>query len=265
MIDEFLAHARRAGRRPSYLASLQRTLLRYEAETGPVGEATADLIEQHLDRRAMSSASRAVEVAHFASFYRWAFRYERLEGRNPMDRVVRPRVPKGMPNPISEVELARALSLADRPVRTFLLLGAYAGLRACEVGGLRAEHVESERIRVAGETAKGGKARVVPTHPLVLNEVADHYPARGFLFPNKAGDGPASGHNVSVRVHAFFRDNDIDGTMHRLRHRFATQLYRTSRDLLLVQQVLGHESPAQTAKYTALVDDAGHRSVAMIA
>jgi integrase len=265
MIDEFMAHARRAGRRPSYLASLQRTLVRYEVETGPLDEASASLIDEHLDRRSLSSASRAVEVAHFGSFYRWAFRYDRLEGRNPMDQVVRPRVPKGMPNPILEAELARALQLADRPVRTILLLGAYAGLRACEVGGLRAEHVDADRIRVAGETAKGGKARVVPTHPSILAEVADHYPARGFLFPNRTGDGPASGHMISCRVHRFLRDNQVDGTMHRLRHRFATQLYRTSRDLLLVQQVLGHESPAQTAKYTLLVDDAGHRSVAMIA
>lgn len=37
--------------------------------------------------------------------------------------------------------------------------------------------------------------------------------------------------------------------MHTLRHRFATRLYAHTRDVLLVQEALGHASPATTRRY----------------
>lgn len=41
---------------------------------------------------------------------------------------------------------------------------------------------------------------------------------------------------------------------HALRHTFATQVYEKSKDLLLVQNSLGHSSPKTTAKYAHLID-----------
>ncbi|MBA2774731.1 MAG: site-specific integrase [Nocardioidaceae bacterium] len=43
---------------------------------------------------------------------------------------------------------------------------------------------------------------------------------------------------------------------HKLRHRFATTAYAAERDLLAVQQLLGHSRPEVTARYTALPGDA---------
>jgi site-specific recombinase XerC len=40
------------------------------------------------------------------------------------------------------------------------------------------------------------------------------------------------------------------------RHRFATTAYAAERDLLAVQQLLGHSRPEVTARYTALPGDA---------
>jgi Phage integrase family len=47
----------------------------------------------------------------------------------------------------------------------------------------------------------------------------------------------------------------IGATLHQLRHRFGTQTYARRRDLRMVQELLGHASPATTAVYT-LVDQA---------
>ncbi|WP_420868971.1 tyrosine-type recombinase/integrase [Brachybacterium muris] len=47
---------------------------------------------------------------------------------------------------------------------------------------------------------------------------------------------------------------------HTLRHRFATEAYRGSRDLLLVQTLMGHSKPETTAIYVGL-DTAQARSV----
>ena len=38
------------------------------------------------------------------------------------------------------------------------------------------------------------------------------------------------------------------------RHRFATQAYRTGRDLRAVQELLGHAKPETTARYAAVPD-----------
>jgi integrase/recombinase XerD len=263
MIDEFLVHARRAGKRDRYLVALRRTLELYELESGPLADATAEKIEAFLDRRPLCNAARAVHVAHFSSFFRWAFRFELLDGRNPMDRVVRPKVPPGMPKPIDREQLAHALEVADRPISTYLRLASLAGLRACEIAGLRAENVRSE-IFVTADTAKGGRERVVPTHPALQVELVG-YPRRGWLFPNESASGPVTAGRVSDQVSRFFRRNEIDGTLHRCRHYFATELLRASGDLLMVQRLMGHQSLTQTIKYTAYVDSGAARSVAMIA
>ena len=50
-------------------------------------------------------------------------------------------------------------------------------------------------------------------------------------------------------------------TAHTLRHRFATRAYAGERDILTVQQLLGHSSIATTQIYTHIDDDELHRAV----
>jgi site-specific recombinase XerD len=54
-------------------------------------------------------------------------------------------------------------------------------------------------------------------------------------------------------------------TAHSLRHRFATRAYAGERDLLTVQQLLGHSSVATTQRYTQIPDDALRRAVMAVA
>jgi integrase len=50
-----------------------------------------------------------------------------------------------------------------------------------------------------------------------------------------------------IRVH--LHSLGIPATAHQLRHRFATRLYQATKDLRLVQEMLGHESVATTQRY----------------
>ncbi len=52
---------------------------------------------------------------------------------------------------------------------------------------------------------------------------------------------------------------------HALRHRFATRAYAGTHDLLAVQRLLGHASPATTQIYVAVSDDALRAAVAAAA
>jgi len=54
-------------------------------------------------------------------------------------------------------------------------------------------------------------------------------------------------------------------TAHTLRHRFATRAYAGDRDILSVQQLLGHSSVATTQRYTAPPDDALRKAVMSVA
>ncbi len=50
----------------------------------------------------------------------------------------------------------------------------------------------------------------------------------------------------------------------RLRHRFATQLYRVSRDLRMVGECLGHADPRTTAGYAAYAQEKAAEMVAAL-
>ena len=92
-------------------------------------------------------------------------------------------------------------------------------------------------------------------------------PTSGFLFPHPTNDGPMTASLTSDHVCRFFKKHGIDGTLHRCRHRFATELLRVnSGDLVMLQRLLGHASIDQSLRYAAWTGQrAAVDSVALIA
>jgi integrase len=99
---------------------------------------------------------------------------------------------------------------------------------------------------------KGSKDRIVPL-PSDLARVIRS--ADGYLFPGRI-DGHLSPRYVGKLV---ARALDDGTTMHQLRHLCATEVHRETKDLRLVQAMLGHASLATTQRYVA-VDDAAMRA-----
>jgi len=54
---------------------------------------------------------------------------------------------------------------------------------------------------------------------------------------------------VSNQAAAFFRKIGMSYTIHQLRHTFGTTIYQQTRDLLLTQDVMRHNSPVTTRLY----------------
>lgn len=199
--------------------------------------------------------SRRAYVVQARGFYAWAADTG-LVAENPAAVLVTPRVPKGVPRPMPEQDLERALAEAPPMIRIWLELAAYAGLRAAEIAVLeRADVLDTALIPSLVVHGKGGKTRVVPLAPEPLASLEDlPMPARGRLFRRPDGR-PVTAKYVSEATGRFLRRRGFTHSLHKLRHRFATAAYRVSKDLRLVQELLGHESPATTAIYT-LVDPA---------
>jgi len=84
--------------------------------------------------------SRAAELSAVRAYMRWALE----RGLIPVDRSARlpmPRIGRRFPRPISEDRLVLVIATAPERIKPMLLLAAYAGLRACEIAGLRRQDI----------------------------------------------------------------------------------------------------------------------------
>jgi integrase len=236
-----------------YITTTSYTLGRLERDLGiPLETATEEQLADWYAELTLTlnPQTRGVYLAHVTRFYGWLV-LERIRVDDPTIRLPRPKNKRGMPRPISDTSLRLALKSASSKVRPFLLLSAYAGLRAGEIAGLHAEDVqrESDPPVLIVRDGKGGKQRVVPLHPLVVAEL-EHLPQSGPLFLNRWGDQIAP-NSVSARVGRHLESLGLTECLHQCRHYFATSVYRQSLDLRLTQELCGHADPSTTARYAA--------------
>jgi site-specific recombinase XerD len=224
--------------------------------------ATSEQIEEWLDSLRVSSVSRHHYRSDLASYFRWATLHNHVTV-NPVDLVERPRLPRALPRPIPEDDLARAIQHAEPRMRAILRLAANAGLRCAEITQLDTRDLDWYGESVVVRAGKGRKDRIVPMHPTIRESLHQYGVSRsGWVFPTRTGRAyaPAS---LSGMVSQWFTDElGMDWTLHNLRHRFATKVYAaTGNDLRAVQDLLGHASVQTTQVYTAWNRDAARAAV----
>ena len=201
--------------------------------------------------RSMRSAIRG--------FYRWACAAGHVEADPALALPsVAPAAPD--PRPAPEDAYRLALARADDRVRLMLRLAAEVGMRRGEVAFAHSDDLERDltgwSLRVHG---KGRKIRVVPLSDGLAAAVRARGP--GFLFPgNDHGhlSAPYVGRLVSRVLPAAW-------AMHSLRHRFGTVAFSVDRDLLTVQELMGHASPETTRRYVLVPADSLRRTVLAVA
>lgn len=172
--------------------------------------------------------------------------------------IRRPRIPQGVPKPVSEIDL-RQLIVAAAPGRQlcWVLLGAYCGLRSHESAKVALEDLEPVdggdwNLRVLG---KGGQWAVLPCPQVVVDALTDTGTTSGRFWPAATSD------TVQGTIRRLGVRAGVDVTSHQLRHRYGTAVYRVATDLLLTQQLMRHASPATTAGYAKVAGDAFRTTV----
>lgn len=254
LMGEYLDWLRICGRSPRTIDARRDILHRIDEEL-PYGleMATTDELKAWIFRDDWSSATRETYYGCVRSFFTWATNpHDTKLDFDPMALLPRPKTPRGLPRPVSDVELQRILTTAAEPFRTWSLLAAYAGLRCIEIAGLRRENVTSDNLIVA--RGKGGRPGVVPTHPAIWAALRDR--PLGPVAITQQGE-VASDRYVSIRTAVYFRrELHMPGVaLHRLRHWFGTNIYRNTRDIRRTQELLRHTSPATTAIYTLVTSE----------
>ncbi len=222
------------------------------------GQDLADLTEADLDAwqgtlLVLADATRAAYALQVKQFYRWAYQHGRLPA-DPSEVLKCPKVRKGQPRPISEPDLRKALGEVPQVVRVWFCLAAFCGLRASEIAGLRREDVieygDLPRLMVRG---KGGKERTVPIPPNPLAELLAYgLPRRGPLFL-RSESLPVTGRYVSGTCNRWLHRIGVKDSLHKLRHRYATQVLDHGAHIRDLQELLGHETLAATAVYTRVL------------
>lgn len=250
LIGEHVQEMVRAGLADGTIYHRTSILRRVERECGPLVGLTTEQLRGWLDRP-LGDNARRTNISHLARFYRWAI-IEDHATNDPTLRLSRPRVRRGLPRPIPTDDLTEALGQAVGEVRVMLALAAFCGLRCCEIAALDGGDVHDRRtpglLVVHG---KGAKIRVVPLHHVAGELLRCHgIPAAGPVFERGGVRLPAW--RVSKLLRAHLVACGFGATAHQLRHWYATETYeRSGGDLRMVQELLGHASPATTAVYTA--------------
>lgn len=171
------------------------------------------------------------------------------------------RLPQKLPVVLSREEVAKLIAAAPNlKHQTALTLAYGAGLRVSEVVALKVGDIDSERMTLRIEQAKGRKDRYAMLSPLLLQRLRTWWRVAhaqgkmlpgGWVFPGLDPVEPLTPRQLNRAIHAAAEAAHIDKhvTMHSLRHAFATHLLEQKVDIRVIQVMLGHKKIETTTVY----------------
>lgn len=253
-VDAWLTHLRHLGH-PDTTINTYASPLRRAAEQLPHGlQATTGELEAWLGSMRLAPNTRAAYINALRRAYTWWHQTDRISD-NPAAKLPPARQRHGRPRPVPLDQVAVLLTTARQPYRLWALIATYAGLRCCELAGLHREHISERALFVA--RGKGGRQRTIPTHQVVWQAVRE--------LPPGSVCGGRSPKRVSAGINAECDRLGLpDVVAHRLRHTALSAAYAGSHDIRATQELAGHCSPATTAIYTLVSDDALRAAVESI-
>jgi len=169
--------------------------------------------------------------------------------------IPRPKKPVQLPRVLSKEEIALLLrAIENLKHKTMLMLAYSCGLRVSEITALKLTDVDEDRRLLIIRKGKGKKDRVISLSPVMLVMLRDYkekYQPADYLF-----EGQRAGSSYSVRslesiIHVAKEKAGIKkaGSMHMLRHSFATHLLDKGTDVVFIQKLLGHNDIKTTLRY----------------
>ena len=173
------------------------------------------------------------------------------------ERIAYAKEPRRLPVVLSPDEVARFLAAVPSVQCRAALTTAYAaGLRVSEVVHLKVSDIDTERMVILVEQAKGQKDRYVMLSTQLLAILRAYWRAteprpRHWLFCGHEGRPMAK----SILYRACHAACEAAGlskhvTVHTLRHSFATHLLENGTDIRIIQVLLGHSHLSTTTLYT---------------
>ena len=185
-------------------------------------------------------------ISTLSSFYRFLYTQGAVT-TNPLSGIERPRIKQQEVKYLKHNQVQRLIDSIEDPRDKLIVRTIYAtGVRVSELCNIDIDDIDFDErtIRIRG---KGEKIRIVFIDDETLTDIRKFVGNRiiGPLFIGQQGK------NISSRAiqHIFKHYAPVGITPHKIRHSYASELYKRSRNLKVVQENLGHTSIKTTEIY----------------
>jgi integrase/recombinase XerC len=259
----------------------EHTILSYKTDLGQIeafagGEANGSgltaadgkLIRSwvfHLMESGQSARTVNRKISTLKSFYKFLMR-EQLIKKNPMDKVMSPKLNKRLPSFVEEEKMDLLLDeyefgedFSGYRNRLIIELLYITGMRESELIHLEDRDMDlfEQNIRVTG---KRNKQRIVPFDRAYLDVIRRYINLRDEAFPHREFSNllltdrgrPLYPKFVYKVVTSYLRlvTTMENRSPHVLRHTFATHMLNRGADLNAIKEILGHANLSATQVYT---------------
>ena len=168
--------------------------------------------------------------------------------------IPRPKKKSSLPKAFSKKDIAKIFAVVNNPKHLMMLKLCYGmGLRVSEIVNLKVTDIDSGRMLVCIEAAKGKRDRYVTLPSSVLDDLRNYfctYRPKIYLFEGQYG-GQYAIRSVQFVFKNAMQKAKINKTVgiHGLRHSYATHLVECGTDMYFIQKLLGHKDIKTTEVY----------------
>ena len=239
----------------TYLNELHQFM--YILRERPAAEFTTARIKDYLqycfETLKISEATIHSRINALKFFYEQLLKKEKFFWEIP-----RPKKRDQLPKVLSEDEIGRLFNGISNLKHKAILFTAYsAGLRVSEVVNLKLTDIDSGRMQLFIENAKGKKDRYVGLGMLLLDVLRAYVSKQRpqpvkYLFENPLFPGEPYSIRSAQRIFQDAKQKAMinkDVGIHSLRHSFATHLLEKGIDIKYIKDLLGHFSIKTTERY----------------
>ena len=170
------------------------------------------------------------------------------------EEIPRPKKKSSLPKVLSKTDIAKIFAQIENPKHLLMLKLCYGmGLRVSEIVNLKISNVDSRRMFVHIEAAKGKKDRYVTLPSSVLDDLRSYYRTyrpKVYLFEGQYG-GQYAVRTAQAVFKSAMQKAKINKQIgiHGLRHSYATHLLECGTDMVFIQKLLGHKDIKTTEIY----------------
>ncbi|WP_425235411.1 site-specific tyrosine recombinase/integron integrase [Ulvibacterium sp.] len=188
------------------------------------------------------------------------FYFETVMGMpNRFYDLERPRKSTPLPKVLSRAEILAMIDNTNNLKHRCIISLLYsAGLRRSELLSLKLGDIDSNRMLIRVQSAKGNKDRMTVLSPTLLRSLRSYYVAykpKDYLFEGPRNRPYTASSVVKIISEAARRSGIYKRvTPHMLRHSFATHLLEDGLDIRHIQLLLGHNSTKTTEIYTHVAE-----------
>lgn len=263
MLEDLQLHGLAESTQRLYIQAVRKLAEHYEKPPDQITEEELRQYFLYLTQVKQIAPNTLGVVLHGIRFF-----YERTLHREwTILDLVQPPKRKKLPVVLTIEEVRHILSYVhNQGCRTCLSTIYACGLRVREGTHLQIKDIDAANRVVHIRNGKGGKDRNVPLPQPILKMLRQYWITHRnpiWLFPSRDKQEiysldkvtkPMTDRAIQIAFKAALRESRVakDATVHTLRHSWATHLYESGIDLLVIQAYLGHSSVTTTSIYTHL-------------